>query len=313
MNKQSNFVGYAGFWKRFTAYCIDSTLLIIIYIVTWFIIVSFAVRRDIAVGIESILGSVLTFIYFVGMESSSKQATLGKMAIGVIVTDLEGNRISFWRAFRRYWCKIISTLLLCVGFLMTGWTRKKQALHDIITGCLVINKELYLPQFTTKYNNIGYTFTVVLSILLSSYFYFQLYKRPIAPALQISWIYNIYVPLGFIAYSSAFVSFILSMIGLIKNNLPKVILRLQLLTFLTFLLSVVFGAIWAESVWGKYWSWDPKETWSLVLLYIIIPVFLFIKFAKFKWVWLWALSIQLVVVIFVIWASCTTLFLALLM
>jgi uncharacterized RDD family membrane protein YckC len=59
------------------------------------------------------------------MESSSKQATLGKMALGIIVTDLAGNRISFGKASARFWGKLVATLILGVGFIMTGFTRKK--------------------------------------------------------------------------------------------------------------------------------------------------------------------------------------------
>jgi len=74
------------------------------------------------------------------MESSDKQATMGKMALGIIVTDLEGNRVSFGRATGRYFAKILSALILLIGYMMTGFTQKKQALHDMIAGTLVILK-----------------------------------------------------------------------------------------------------------------------------------------------------------------------------
>jgi uncharacterized RDD family membrane protein YckC len=79
------------------------------------------------------------WLYFALMESM-KGATLGKMALGIIVTDLQGNRISFGRATGRYFAKIISSLTILVGYIMAGFTQRKQALHDIIAGCLVINK-----------------------------------------------------------------------------------------------------------------------------------------------------------------------------
>jgi len=75
------------------------------------------------------------------MESSSRQATLGKMAVGIIVTDLEGNKISFGRATARHWAKVISGLTLFIGYIMTGFTAKKQALHDMIAECLVVVKK----------------------------------------------------------------------------------------------------------------------------------------------------------------------------
>ena len=79
------------------------------------------------------------------MESSPKQATLGKMALSIVVTDLEGKRISFGKATGRYWGKIISGLILCIGYFMAGFTEKKQAFHDMMAGCLVVAKSQGVP------------------------------------------------------------------------------------------------------------------------------------------------------------------------
>ncbi len=62
------------------------------------------------------------------------------MALGIAVTDLDGRRISFGRATARHWSTILSTLILLVGWLMAGFTKRKQALHDMIAGTLVINE-----------------------------------------------------------------------------------------------------------------------------------------------------------------------------
>jgi len=75
------------------------------------------------------------------MESSVWQATLGKKTLGLRVTDLQGNRISFGRASGRFFGRIISGLTLFIGYIMAGFTEKKQALHDIIASCLVIRQE----------------------------------------------------------------------------------------------------------------------------------------------------------------------------
>jgi uncharacterized RDD family membrane protein YckC len=83
---------------------------------------------------------VIGWLYFAAMESSSKQATLGKMAVGLYVTDMDGNRISFGRATGRYFGRIISGLILCIGYFMAGFTEKKQTLHDMMAGCLVLSK-----------------------------------------------------------------------------------------------------------------------------------------------------------------------------
>jgi uncharacterized RDD family membrane protein YckC len=74
------------------------------------------------------------------MESSARQATLGKMAVGIKVTDEAGARISFGRAVGRYFGKFVSTIILLIGFLMVAFTEKKQGLHDKLAGTLVVKK-----------------------------------------------------------------------------------------------------------------------------------------------------------------------------
>jgi uncharacterized RDD family membrane protein YckC len=81
---------------------------------------------------------ILNWLYFSLLESSPKQATVGKLALGIVVTDLKGNKISFARASARYWSKFVSTAIIGIGFIMAGFTSKKQALHDIIAETLVI-------------------------------------------------------------------------------------------------------------------------------------------------------------------------------
>ena len=83
---------------------------------------------------------IAVWLYFALMESSGKGATLGKMALGIKVTDLNGNGISFGTATGRFFGKMISGVILYIGFIMAGFTEKKQALHDIMAGCLVVNK-----------------------------------------------------------------------------------------------------------------------------------------------------------------------------
>lgn len=74
------------------------------------------------------------------MESSAKQATLGKMAVGIVVTDMNGGRISFGNATGRFFGKILSGLIIYVGFIMVAFTDKKQGLHDMMAGTLVVQK-----------------------------------------------------------------------------------------------------------------------------------------------------------------------------
>jgi len=81
---------------------------------------------------------VIQWLYFAVMESSKHQGTLGKLALGIKVTDMNGDRISFGRATGRYFGKIISGMIIYIGYIMAGLTEKKQALHDMMASCLVI-------------------------------------------------------------------------------------------------------------------------------------------------------------------------------
>ena len=123
-------VSYAGFWKRLGAYIIDD---LIISAATFALIF-------VSMGLLYPIVIVAGWLYFALMESSEKQATLGKMALGIVVTDMEGKRISFGRATGRYFGKILSGLILAIGYLMIAFTDKKQGLHDMLANTLVVNK-----------------------------------------------------------------------------------------------------------------------------------------------------------------------------
>lgn len=134
INKQKIFA-YSGFWRRFAAFIVDSILIkmanfILIYIIG-------GGHFDLPSQIATL---ALIFLYFAGMESSSYQGTLGKVVLGIKVTDMDGNRISFLRAAGRYFGKIISSIILGIGYLMIAFTDRKQGLHDLMAGCLVIKK-----------------------------------------------------------------------------------------------------------------------------------------------------------------------------
>lgn len=81
------------------------------------------------------------WLYYAYLESGEKQATWGKQMLGLYVTDLAGNRITFGRASGRFFAKIISGLIpLGIGYIMAGITERKQALHDMIASCLVLRR-----------------------------------------------------------------------------------------------------------------------------------------------------------------------------
>jgi len=118
---------YAGFWIRVGANLIDALLLWATFLLAFFLVGAWA-------GGLVWLGMVL---YRPVMESSAGQGTVGKQALNLRVTDLDGRRVSFGRALGRDLAKIISTLMLGIGFMMVGWNRHKRGLHDMMAGTLV--------------------------------------------------------------------------------------------------------------------------------------------------------------------------------
>jgi uncharacterized RDD family membrane protein YckC len=84
-----------------------------------------------------VIGIAGTWLYEAFMLSSTRQATLGKMIFGMKVTDLSGNRLSFAHATGRYFAKWLSAFTLLIGYIMAGFTERKQALHDMVAGTLV--------------------------------------------------------------------------------------------------------------------------------------------------------------------------------
>lgn len=128
---------YAGFWRRVAAALIDG---ILVGVVSWIVTAIFSAISDGAEVTAQILVLIAAYGYYAGMESSSYQATVGKIALGIQVTDLNGNRISFGRALGRNLAEILSALILLIGYIMVAFTPKKQGLHDLIAGTLVVKK-----------------------------------------------------------------------------------------------------------------------------------------------------------------------------
>jgi uncharacterized RDD family membrane protein YckC len=130
-------MGYANFFRRAGAFIIDGVILFV-----FFFIVGFLMRNaQMETRSFSMFGFVvINWLYFALMESSVEQATIGKRVLSIKVTDLEGNRITFWDATKRYLGKILSSVLYGIGFIIAAFTEKKQALHDKIASTLVVMK-----------------------------------------------------------------------------------------------------------------------------------------------------------------------------
>ena len=176
-------VVYAGFWKRFAAIFIDG---VAVGIVTWVVqaIVmagffgvgaSFAQRSDFGGMISSagvfgfMFGMVLLplgmqAVYYAWMHSSSRQATLGKMAVGIKVTDEDGQSISFARGLGRYFATILSSLILCIGYLMAAFTDRKRALHDMVASTLVVDQWAFTAHPERQQHGLGTVTTVIVVI-----------------------------------------------------------------------------------------------------------------------------------------------------
>jgi uncharacterized RDD family membrane protein YckC len=147
---------YAGFWKRFAAYLIDALLLGVVEVIILLPFLGlvglgvldpemeesfgFIIALVGAYAFAMLIILIIGWLYFALMESSTSQATVGKIVLSIKVTDVHGNRISFGRATGRYFGRFLSGLFLGLGYVMAAFTQQKQALHDIIAGTLVVNR-----------------------------------------------------------------------------------------------------------------------------------------------------------------------------
>lgn len=159
---------YSGFWKRLCAYIIDGIILYVASVILgsvftmfeYLLMIPFALNLTqsattfvwVTVGARFLLIIATGWLYYAFMESSKWKATLGKLATGSVVVDERNERISFARASGRYWSKLISVCTLYVGFIMAGFTQKKQALHDMIAKTYVVDKNVLELQ-AERYGN----------------------------------------------------------------------------------------------------------------------------------------------------------------
>ena len=156
---------YSGFWRRVGASLLDSLVLgMLTSPIGGIVTISsanfspesmmgmsedqvFAMMLPIMgmAAVAAFISFIIQMLYFAMMESSKYQATLGKMALGIIITDTDGLRISFGRALGRNLGKMVSSLILMIGYIMVAFTSRKQGLHDLMAGTLVIKKESSIP------------------------------------------------------------------------------------------------------------------------------------------------------------------------
>jgi uncharacterized RDD family membrane protein YckC len=184
-------VVYAGFWKRAAASVIDSFIVGIAGVVVQMAVMLVAFGSIAALGASDpsalfssgagIAGIVAMYlapialqaVYFAAFHAGARQATPGKMAIGIKVTALDGQRISFWHGIGRYFATWLSALTLCIGYLMAGFTDRKRALHDMVAGTWVVDQWAFTAHPERQRPELGTVTTVILVIgglLIIGYF-----------------------------------------------------------------------------------------------------------------------------------------------
>lgn len=126
-NTYSN-LDVADYSKRFFAYMVDS-LIIMMFMIPFIVILDNPI----------LMGYVIFTSYYTFTEASSIQASIGKKIVGLKVTDRYGHKITIARSLARQFSKLISSIAF-IGFIFPLFTQKRQALHDLMSGCLVVNK-----------------------------------------------------------------------------------------------------------------------------------------------------------------------------
>lgn len=124
----------AGFWKRFAAALIDGLLLGVVNIVLVAALGNAGSALSVGLGL----------VYYAVLEGGTTGQTLGKRALGIRVISFDtGGPIGYGRALIRYLGRIISTLILFLGYLWMLWDREKQTWHDKMAGSVVVPVEQY--------------------------------------------------------------------------------------------------------------------------------------------------------------------------
>ena len=142
---------YAGFWLRVWAGAIDVFIeavgallfsILVYYAILLVIDPSYGLTHATAAyvsGIAAIAFLIIeAWLYCAFTESSSHRATLGKRIVGLQVVTASGDKLSFGQATVRHFMKFLSLFTVAVGFMMAGWTKRRQALHDMPSDCVVI-------------------------------------------------------------------------------------------------------------------------------------------------------------------------------
>ncbi|GAB3389946.1 RDD family protein [Lysobacter fragariae] len=198
-----NYVGggevvYAGFWKRYAALCIDGFLVGIAFYIVMIVamIAGFGVVGLSGAGADGMglgfaalmIGAYLMYplisgLYYISMESSSLQATLGKLAVGIKVTDSDGHRLARGQALGRWASHLLCYFTLYIGYIMAGFTDRKRGLHDMVAGTLVVDKWAYTAHPERQRRELGAVAIVLICLsVLAILGYFAIIAAVMVPA-----------------------------------------------------------------------------------------------------------------------------------
>jgi uncharacterized RDD family membrane protein YckC len=135
-------VTYGGFWRRFVAALLDTIILYFpaatVRVVLGLSATGMFDPETAASWVATTFEFVLDFIYATAFLCSSARGTLGMQVMDLHVTDLNGDRISFARAAGRYFATLLSILTFGVGYLIQLFTPRRQTLHDLVSGTVVV-------------------------------------------------------------------------------------------------------------------------------------------------------------------------------
>jgi len=191
--------------------------------------------------------------------------TLGLHTFGLVLRWIESYKLNIGHAPLSNFYESLIFYAWCVSFVQ-----------------IIMKKRLSFPIITMFASLIALFFMGYASISPS----IEQHIQPLIPALQSNWL-HIHVITCFISYAAFVISFICGFLYLIKwkgvippeETLEEINYRSIVVGFPSLSAGILTGAVWAHYAWGSYWSWDPKETWSLIT-WIVYALFLHARFVK---------------------------------
>jgi len=223
---------------------------------------------------------VLVFVSLMLYTSASLCFLLGSITNGKTITKM-AYLMSIAGSFSNLFA-------LAVRYVLTGRLPLNNGAEFLLSFAW-ITMILFLVHATrSKSKNAGGIVTLIVTLLIGSILVMTPNQlsvvRPLVPALKSPWL-TVHVMTAVFAYSGFALAFGIALMEIIhkRSETGEGAYRIVGTSFVILTATIIFGAIWAEQVWGRYWSWDPKETWALIT-WIIYAVYLHLyRQTKLKW------------------------------